>query len=160
MLLGMPRIVLQGAEKIFLTVRERMSCTNSENTLAGPYGETYPACHDANEVMNIKAEEVVDSEEDADHLPITLQKIKAKTESCTNSENVLVGLYVETYPAGHDANQAMNIKAEEVIDAQEEADPLPITLQKIKPKCERTRNWQSLTGKHIKKHRMAMLMSM
>jgi hypothetical protein len=34
-------------------------------------------------------------------------------QNCTNSEKVLVGPYGETYPASYDANQAMNIKAEE-----------------------------------------------
>jgi hypothetical protein len=56
------------------------SYTNSENVLAGPYGETYPACHDANQAMNIKAEEIIDAEEEEDPLPVTLQVIKAKTE--------------------------------------------------------------------------------
>jgi hypothetical protein len=55
-------------------------CTNSENILAGAYGETYPACHDANEDMNLKAEEVIDSEEKEDPLLITLREIKATTE--------------------------------------------------------------------------------
>jgi hypothetical protein len=44
--------------------------------------------------------------------------------SYTNSENVLVGPYGETYPASHDAVQAMNIKADEVLDAEEEEDPV------------------------------------
>jgi hypothetical protein len=53
----MPRILLQRLEEIFLAVRERMNCTNSEKVLVGSYGETYPASHDANQAMNIKAEE-------------------------------------------------------------------------------------------------------
>jgi pimeloyl-CoA synthetase len=56
------------------------SYTNSENVLAGPYGETCPTSHDANQAMNIKMEEVIDAEEEEDPLPITLQEIKAKTE--------------------------------------------------------------------------------
>jgi hypothetical protein len=55
---------------------------------------------------------------------------------CTNSENILAGSYDETYTACHDANQAMNIKADEVIDADEEEGPLPITLWEIKVKSE------------------------
>jgi hypothetical protein len=52
------------------------NCTYSGNVLAGPYGETYPACHDAYQALKIKAEE-------EDPLPITLLEIKAKTEvSC------------------------------------------------------------------------------
>jgi hypothetical protein len=56
------------------------SYTNSENVLTGPYDETYPVCHNANQARNIKAEEVIDAEEEEDPLPITLQEIKAKTE--------------------------------------------------------------------------------
>jgi hypothetical protein len=57
-------------------------------------------------------------------------------QNYTNSENVLVGPYGETYPTSHDANQAVNIKAEEVSDTQEEADPLRITIQEIKAEPE------------------------
>jgi hypothetical protein len=57
-------------------------------------------------------------------------------QNYTNSENVLVGPYGETYPASRDANQAMNVKAEEVLDTQEEADPLRITVQGIKAEPE------------------------
>jgi hypothetical protein len=53
-------------------------------------------------------------------------------QNSTNSENVLVGPYGEIYPASHDANQTMNIKAEEVSDAQDEVDPLRIAIQEIK----------------------------
>jgi hypothetical protein len=57
--------------------------TNSENILVGPYGETYPACHDGNQAMNIKAEEVSDAEEEADPVPITFPEVKAEPEvSC------------------------------------------------------------------------------
>jgi hypothetical protein len=47
-----------------------------------------------------------------------------------------VGPYGEIYPASHDANQAVNIKAEEVSDADEEADPLHIAVQEIKAEPE------------------------
>jgi hypothetical protein len=57
-------------------------------------------------------------------------------QNCTNSEKVSVGPYGETYPASHDANQTMNIKAEEVSDSQEEADPVRITVQEIKAESE------------------------
>jgi hypothetical protein len=57
-------------------------------------------------------------------------------QNCTDSENILVGPYGEMYPASHDANQAMNIKAEEVSESQEEADPLRITVQEIKAELE------------------------
>jgi hypothetical protein len=38
----------------------------------------------------------------------------------------------EMYPASHDGNQAMNIKAEEISDAEEEEeDPMPIKFLEI-----------------------------
>jgi hypothetical protein len=57
-------------------------------------------------------------------------------QNYTNSENILVGLYGETYPACHDANQTMNIKAEEVSDAKEEEHPVPKTFPQIKVEPE------------------------
>jgi hypothetical protein len=57
-------------------------------------------------------------------------------QSYTNSENVLVGPYGETYPASHDANQAVNVKAEAASDAEEEEDPFPITFEEIKAETE------------------------
>ena len=57
-------------------------------------------------------------------------------QNCTNSEKVLVGPYGETYPASHDASQAVNIKAEDVSDPQEAANPVRITFQEIKAKPE------------------------
>jgi hypothetical protein len=39
-------------------------------------------------------------------------------------------------PTSHDANQAMNIKAEEVSDAEEEEDPMSVTFQEIKAEPE------------------------
>jgi hypothetical protein len=41
------------------------------------------------------------------------------------------------YLASHDADQAMNVKAEEVSDPEEEEeDPMPITFQEIKAEPE------------------------
>jgi hypothetical protein len=57
-------------------------------------------------------------------------------QNSTNSENVLVGQYGEMYLASHDASQAMNMKTEEVSDAQEDADPVQITFQEIKTEPE------------------------
>jgi hypothetical protein len=57
-------------------------------------------------------------------------------QNCTNSEKVLVGPYGETYPASHDANQTVSIKAEEVSDAEEEVDPLRIAVQEVKAEPE------------------------
>jgi hypothetical protein len=61
------------------------SYTNSEKVLVGPYGETYPACHDGNQAMNIKAEEGSDAEDEVDPVPITFPEVKAGPEvSCTS----------------------------------------------------------------------------
>jgi hypothetical protein len=54
--------------------------TNSENILVGPYGETYPACYDGNQAMNIKAEKVSDTEQEEDPVPKTFLEIKAEPE--------------------------------------------------------------------------------
>jgi hypothetical protein len=56
-------------------------------------------------------------------------------QSYANSDNVSVGPHVETYPACHDANEAM-IKYEGVTDAAEEEDPLRITIQEMKAEPE------------------------
>ncbi|XP_023701558.2 zinc finger protein 250-like [Cryptotermes secundus] len=122
-------------KKNFL-LRQMMNCTNSEKVLVGPHGETYPASHDANQAMNIKAEEVSDSQEEVDLLQITVQEAKAEPESCTNSENALVVPHGETYPTPHDAYQVMNVKAEAVSDAEEEEDPVPVTFPEIKAEPE------------------------
>jgi hypothetical protein len=57
-------------------------------------------------------------------------------QNYTNSENILMGPYDEPYPAIHDAMQAVIIKAEEVSDAEEDADPVQITIQEIKAESE------------------------
>jgi hypothetical protein len=57
--------------------------TNSEKVLVGPYGETYPACRDGNQGMNIKAEEGSGAEDEVDPVPITFPEAKAGPEvSC------------------------------------------------------------------------------
>jgi hypothetical protein len=53
----------------------------------------------------------------------------------TNSEVVVLGPYVQTYPESHGSNQAVKIKVEED-DAQEEVKPLHMTVQKIKTEPE------------------------
>jgi hypothetical protein len=57
-------------------------------------------------------------------------------QNSTNSENILVDPYGEEYPASHDADHAMNVKVEEVSDAEEEEDPVPITFPEIKDESE------------------------
>jgi hypothetical protein len=55
------------------------------------------------------------------------------SQNYTSSEKILVGPYSEIYAACYDANQAINIKDEEdVLNAKEEEDPTPITIQEIK----------------------------
>ncbi|XP_023712151.1 uncharacterized protein LOC111866980 isoform X5 [Cryptotermes secundus] len=51
----------------------------------------------------------------------------------THSEDGVLGPYVQMYPASHGSNQALNIKVEEV-------DPVPITVQESKVKCENYTN--------------------
>ncbi|XP_033609211.1 zinc finger protein 436-like isoform X2 [Cryptotermes secundus] len=113
-----------------------MNCTKSEKVLVGPHGEAYAASHDADQAMNIKAEEASDAQEEAYSVQITIQEIKAEPENCTNLEKALVGPYDEINPAPHDASQAMNVKTEAVSDAEEEEDPVPITFPEIKAEPE------------------------
>jgi hypothetical protein len=46
----------------------------------GPYGVMYPASHDENDVVNVKAEEVSDAEEEEDPLLLTFPEIKEEPE--------------------------------------------------------------------------------
>jgi hypothetical protein len=57
-------------------------------------------------------------------------------QNYANLEKVVPGACGEAYQAYHDASQAMNIKTEEVSDAEEEAGPVPITWQEIKAEPE------------------------
>jgi hypothetical protein len=57
-------------------------------------------------------------------------------QNYTNSKDVVVGPYSQTYPACHDASQAMAIKAEEVSDTKEEEHPVPVTIQEAKAEPE------------------------
>jgi hypothetical protein len=47
-----------------------------------------------------------------------------------------VGPYGETYPTPHDANQAMNVRAEAVSNAEEKEDPASITSAEMKVEPE------------------------
>jgi hypothetical protein len=60
------------------------NCTIMKKEVLGPFGETYPPFHDANQAMNIKAEEVSDAEEEEeDRMPITFVEIKTEPQvSC------------------------------------------------------------------------------
>jgi hypothetical protein len=57
-------------------------------------------------------------------------------QNYTDLGNAVPGPCAETCTTSHDATQAMNIKSEEVSDADEEGDPLQITLPKIKAEPE------------------------
>jgi hypothetical protein len=57
-------------------------------------------------------------------------------QNCTNLEKEVLGPCNETYPTSNDANQAKNIKDEEVSYAEEEEDPVPKPVLKIKAEAE------------------------
>jgi hypothetical protein len=57
-------------------------------------------------------------------------------QNYTDLEKDALGPCGETYPTSVDANQAKNIKAEEVSDTEEEEDPLPTTFLKMKAEAE------------------------
>jgi hypothetical protein len=61
------------------SMRVLQNYMNSEKILVGPYGDTYPACYDADQAINIKYEDISDVEEEEDPMPITVQE-KIKTE--------------------------------------------------------------------------------
>jgi hypothetical protein len=56
-------------------------------------------------------------------------------QNYTSVEKDIPGPFGEAYPTSHQANQAMNIKAE-VSDAEEEEEPVPITFVEIKTEPE------------------------
>jgi hypothetical protein len=53
-----------------------------------------------------------------------------------DKDTMVLQNFGKTYPASHDANKAMNVKAEEVSDAEEEEDPMPITVLEMKAEPE------------------------
>jgi hypothetical protein len=53
-------------------------------------------------------------------------------QNCTNSERVVRGPCGEPYPTSDDADQAKNIQAGEVSDAEEDEEPVPIEFLEIK----------------------------
>jgi hypothetical protein len=60
------------------------SYKNSEKIIVGPYGETYPACYDADQALTMKDEEEISgAKEEADPVKVTIQEIKIEPEvSC------------------------------------------------------------------------------
>jgi hypothetical protein len=61
-----------------------------------------------------------------------VDKYQMFLQNYTDSENDLLGLCGETYATSDDADQAMNVKAEEVSDHEGEEDPVPIPFLEIK----------------------------
>jgi hypothetical protein len=57
-------------------------------------------------------------------------------QNCTDSENVLVDPHDETYPASHDADQAMDIKVKGGSDVEVEDNLLPVSFSEIKAERE------------------------
>jgi hypothetical protein len=53
-----------------------------------------------------------------------------------NREKDMLSPCGETYPTSDDASQARDIKAEEVSNAEEEEDPVPMTFIKVKAEAE------------------------
>jgi hypothetical protein len=68
-------------------------CTNLEEFVLGPCGETYPTSDDAYQTMNIKAEEVSGAEEEEDPVPISFPKIEAEPGVSCMSVCPLLGRY-------------------------------------------------------------------
>jgi hypothetical protein len=61
------------------------NCVDMERCVPGPHSETHPtSSHDANQVMNIKVENVSDMQEEGeDPVPISYKAVKAEREvSC------------------------------------------------------------------------------
>jgi hypothetical protein len=54
--------------------------SNSENVVVGPYGETYRACYDGNQAMDVKAEQGSHAEEEVGPVPITFPEVKVEPE--------------------------------------------------------------------------------
>jgi hypothetical protein len=57
-------------------------------------------------------------------------------QNCTNSAMELRDPCGEPNPASRDASQVINIKVEEVSDAEEDEGPVPISFPKIKAESE------------------------
>jgi hypothetical protein len=55
-------------------------CMDSEKIFTDPLGETYPACHDGDQAVNMKDEDVSGAEDEVDPVPITFPEIKAESK--------------------------------------------------------------------------------
>jgi hypothetical protein len=65
---------------IYKDVMVLQNHTNSAMELQDPCGEPNPTSRDASQVINIKVEEVSDTEEEVGPVPITFPKIKVEPE--------------------------------------------------------------------------------
>jgi hypothetical protein len=63
-------------------------------------------------------------------------KVMFALQNCLDSEKDIPYLYGETYQTAHDENQAMNIKAEELLDIELEEGPVPLTFPDIEAEPE------------------------
>jgi hypothetical protein len=60
----------------------------------GPYGETCPTSHDANQAVNVKVKEGSDVEVEDDPVPITFPEIKVEPEvSCMCTVRQITQMY-------------------------------------------------------------------
>jgi hypothetical protein len=61
------------------------NCRDSENCVPVPCSETHPAAsHDANQIVNIKVEEVSDTEVEEHPVPMTFTGLKSEHEVSCN----------------------------------------------------------------------------
>jgi hypothetical protein len=89
--------LIHGVVLLFLRKMCWLLQNYTDATLVGPYGETYPTSHDANQAMTVQVKEGSDVEEEDDPVPITFPEIKAEpgvscmctarqiTEMCRNA---------------------------------------------------------------------------
>jgi hypothetical protein len=61
-------------------ITDLQNYTKPENVLVGPYGETYAACRDASQALNIKVEGLSDAEEEKDPVPRAAEELKVEPE--------------------------------------------------------------------------------
>jgi hypothetical protein len=100
--------------------------TTPEMEVRDPCVETDPTSRDASQVINIKVEEVSDSEEAVGPVPDAREAFSINVEEVSDAEE-------EAGPVP-EASQAFSIKVEKVSDTEE--GPVPITFPKIKAEPE------------------------
>ncbi|PNF42935.1 hypothetical protein B7P43_G11836 [Cryptotermes secundus] len=111
-----------------------MNCRDLQKDTQGSCGETCPASCDTNQIMSIKVEDVSDTEEEEDPVPLKVSRIKSEHElqNCMTLQD-MQGSCSESSPASHDADQIARIKVEDVSDIEEEEeDPMSLKYSGIK----------------------------